>query len=230
MRNEGGFSRHWHFEESRFCGREWNARISRTKGPFSYTRIDSWVLFLPRHYFVPVRMTQIFAASNECTRPFNVHARNLYVKTLARFFPSIFTQPLSLSRLTYFCPKLSRACQPESISFGYLSAFYCRLSFRSLFFFQHIALHVAMWNRIPRSLSTLLSLPAVFSFYHSLYFSLFIVIGYCYIQYTLSFNKIWYIELCELYWKVILIFLQFSFISLEIKIIELYYPFFYRND
>lgn len=123
MRDEDGFSRHWHFKESRFCGREWNARYSAQKALFVYSHRPVSA-FSTAPLLCACTNDPDFAASNECTRPFNVYARNLYVKTLARFFSSIFTQPLSFSQFTYFCPKLSYACQPESISFGYLSAFY----------------------------------------------------------------------------------------------------------
>lgn len=105
------------------------AEMKRTdiphKRPFSYTRTDSWVLFPSRHYSAPVRMTQI--SRRRTNMPASSRVSKLVHKDTCQIFPfHPHSTPLSLSRFTYFRPKLSRACQLKSILFGYLLAFHCR--------------------------------------------------------------------------------------------------------
>lgn len=88
--------------------------IFHTKSPFcTLARIRKWFSTAP--LLCACTNDLDFATSNECARPFTC-TRNLYVKSLGRFFSSTFTQLLLFSRFTYFCSKLSYACQSESIS------------------------------------------------------------------------------------------------------------------
>lgn len=226
MRDEGGLSAA--FRAIDISKRLGSAGANRThsiphKRPFSYTRECFFHRAITSRRYEWPRFHDV---ERTCP-PVHVYARNLYIKPLARFFPPIFTQLPSLSRFTYFRPKLSyMLANQRAFSFRYLLAFHRR---------HHPPLFKNIILRASQRKSFFLFMLS-FPFFYPLVFFILFIVCYLYFRFFIVTDLlyIWYalaVYLDLVYWTLmIFIFLQLSSVSLETTIIEFYYPIlFYLN-